>query len=131
MRLRLKYLFIELTRKCNMSCRYCLRGKSENKAISCEVLSHLLANISEIGQLTLTGGEPSLASRELENLVYCLRKYGVRIKGFVCYVNGAKHNPEFISAFLFTRSITSTCRRAVGLFLFSILFQPKYASLRH
>lgn len=98
MRLRLKYLFIELTRKCNMSCRHCLRGKSENKAISSDVLSHLLANVAEIGQLTLTGGEPSLAARELENLVYCLRKYGVRIKSFVCYVNGAKHNPEFISA---------------------------------
>lgn len=98
MRLRLKYLFIELTRKCNMSCKHCLRGKSENKAISYEVLSRLLANVAEIGQLTLTGGEPSLASRELDYLVYCLRKYGVQVKSFVCYVNGAKHNPEFISA---------------------------------
>lgn len=98
MRLKLKYLFIELTRKCNMGCKHCLRGKSEDKSVSCEVLSHLLANVTEIGQLTLTGGEPSLASRELDNLVYCLRKYGVRVKSFVCYVNGAKHNPEFISA---------------------------------
>lgn len=98
MRLRLKYLFIELTRKCNMSCRHCLRGKSENKTISREVLSRLLENICEIGQLTLTGGEPSLAARELDNLVYCLRKYSVRVKSFVCYVNGAQHNPEFVSA---------------------------------
>ncbi len=98
MRLHLKYLFIELTRKCNMSCKHCLRGKREDKSVSYEVLSHLLANVAEIGQLTLTGGEPSLASRELYNLVYCLKKYGVRVKSFVCYVNGAKHNPEFISA---------------------------------
>lgn len=98
MRLKLKYLFIELTRKCNMGCKHCLRGKSEDKSVSCEVLLHLLANVAEIGQLTLTGGEPSLASRELDYLVYCLKKYGVRVKSFVCYVNGAKHNPEFISA---------------------------------
>ena len=75
-----------------MGCKHCLRGKSEDKSVSCEVLSHLLANVAEIGQLTLIGGEPSLASRELDNLVYCLRKYGVRVKSFVCYVNGAKHN---------------------------------------
>ena len=98
MRLRLKYLFIELTRKCNMSCKHCLRGKSENKAISYEVIPRLLTTVSEINCLTLTGGEPSLAANELAYLTQKLEAYKVKINFFVCYVNGAKHNPEFISA---------------------------------
>lgn len=43
-----KYVFegltIELTRRCNMACRHCLRGDAQNRTISTEIIDKIIAD---------------------------------------------------------------------------------------
>ena len=59
-KLSYKELAIEVTRRCNMQCSHCMRGHAENHTISKEVVDRLLDEVSVVGRLLLTGGEPFL-----------------------------------------------------------------------
>ena len=70
MRLIFKNLMLEVTRKCNMQCAYCMRGESQNVSMDSDTVRNVFQNVSRIEQLTLTGGEPSLAPDVLLWIVY-------------------------------------------------------------
>ena len=53
-------LVLEVTRRCNMSCAHCCRGDAQNCDITHKVIDDAFANLSGIGSLVFTGGEPSL-----------------------------------------------------------------------
>ena len=55
-------LMIEVTRRCNLKCDHCLRGDAQNKDISTEYIDALLDQVTSIGSVTFTGGEPFLAT---------------------------------------------------------------------
>lgn len=53
-------LIIEVTRRCNMCCRHCLRGDSQNLDIDRKTIKDIISNIDAISSITFTGGEPTL-----------------------------------------------------------------------
>lgn len=53
-------LCLEVTRRCNMGCAHCLRGNAEDLDMSHETIEQVLGQVDVIGQVTFTGGEPSL-----------------------------------------------------------------------
>ncbi len=58
----LRYLMIEITRKCNLSCRHCYLGESSGIDMSVKTLEKVLDEFEQMGGLRLivTGGEPLL-----------------------------------------------------------------------
>lgn len=70
-----KYIFagltIEVTRRCNMACKHCLRGDAQNLTISKEIIDKIFTDTEDCFQLYIAGGEPLL---ELDLLKYLLDK---------------------------------------------------------
>lgn len=67
-------MYIEMTRKCNLQCKHCLRGDAQDKTISKEQLDKLMKNIFLVGNIFLGGGEPFLAKREVIYLLDQLKE---------------------------------------------------------
>jgi len=86
-------LVIEVTRKCNMECEHCLRGGAENLDMDMGYVKSLFQKIDYISTLTLTGGEPSLAWKVIDNVVVAAQTHEVEIGGFYIATN-AKHIPD-------------------------------------
>lgn len=72
-----KYVFkgmnIELTRRCNMACRHCLRGDAQDRTISTEIIDKIIADADNCIKLYIAGGEPLL---EPDRLKYLLDQVG-------------------------------------------------------
>lgn len=68
MGLVLDNLVLEVTRKCNLRCQHCLRGAAQRMDMLRHVMFRTLRDVSDIGTLTLTGGEPSMVPDVLDEL---------------------------------------------------------------
>ncbi len=85
----IEHLSIEVTRNCNLSCRHCLRGASSDSDLTFKVISSLAAGIQYVDILTLTGGEPGLASGAIDNVIDTLRTaHDFGIGAFYLSTNG-------------------------------------------
>lgn len=89
-------LIIEVTRRCNLSCIHCLRGDAEDKDLQPEVLDKLLSQVDSIGILTLTGGEPFLKPKIIQNIANKLMSR--RIGSFYIATNGTCFTPGCLKA---------------------------------
>lgn len=92
-----KNLMFEITRKCNMNCEHCMRGEQQDITMSSEVIKNVLDVTSEIDNLTLTGGEPSLAPNVIRCIVYHLKSRGIKLGSFFCATNAALYSEEFVN----------------------------------
>lgn len=81
-------LVIEVTRRCNLACQHCLRGNPQNVDISNETIDKALESITDIGMITFTGGEPSLAVDRIRYIYEQIKKRGIYLGGFYVVTNG-------------------------------------------
>jgi hypothetical protein len=95
----IEHLTIEVTRRCNLWCEHCMRGDPQDISIKSESIDHFLDNIQGIRNITITGGEPSLAIQEMKCLLKKLKKRGVDYYHFYLVTNG----------FIATRDFFHTC----------------------
>lgn len=93
-------LVIEITRRCNMSCEHCLRGEAQNKNIKLKYIDSLLSQCDSIGNVTFTGGEPSLNVPAIDYFLKKAKEMNVLIGGFYIATNGLTITEEFILACL-------------------------------
>lgn len=98
MLLKLNHLLLEVTRKCNMSCRHCMRGNSEDVSLDYTVIDRIFQDTRYIEHLCLTGGEPSLAPYVIRTILYRARRWDCRIGSFFCATNAKAYSPEFSDA---------------------------------
>ena len=89
-------LVIELTRRCNMFCNHCLRGDIENRDIDSVYIDSLLDQVTNISELTLTGGEPSLNVPMIEYILSELKRRNISLGGFYIATNGLVMKEEFV-----------------------------------
>ena len=80
-------LVIEVTRRCNMCCAHCCRGEAENIDITHEVIDRTLANLSGIGMLVFSGGEPSLNTEAIEYTLEVCKRKGISVSAFYVVTN--------------------------------------------
>lgn len=69
-----KYIFalsFEITRRCNLNCRWCAKGEPQNIDITKEIIDKTLDEISDckLHLIQITGGEPLLNPDMLVYLV--------------------------------------------------------------
>ncbi|MDD3626454.1 MAG: radical SAM protein [bacterium] len=87
-RTKLPYIIYEVTSVCNLRCRYCYNpwkrpGETDQKDNSYKLAKKALKQlfkVAEIDHVTMTGGEPFLAERFSEIVLFCrMEKKGVTI----------------------------------------------------
>lgn len=88
-------LTLEITRRCGMQCAHCMRGDPQDVQMSSDVIQTLCRKTRRIEELNITGGEPSLGSAALKELVYSLKKHDCKIGAFFCSTNAQAYAPEF------------------------------------
>lgn len=92
-------LALEVTRRCNMSCRHCMRGDAQNIDISDDILETVAQNIYPL-HVTFTGGEPSLNVEAIRQYFELAEAYGTMPRSFCVITNGKENREELASALL-------------------------------
>lgn len=92
----IRNIVVEVTRRCNMACSHCLRGDAENVNFDVEYLETLMKQNVLIGGLTLSGGEPSLATDVIKKIREVVLKYQPSIDNFYIATNGKDIPEEFV-----------------------------------
>lgn len=90
------FISIELTRMCQLKCRHCYKGESQESTISLETLDNLLKQTEIIGALHLTGGEPTLALEQIKFISKKLREYCIPLFYVEVVTNGFNKSEEFV-----------------------------------
>jgi len=93
-------LIIEITRRCNKACYFCLRGEAQNIDISDEILETFLKRFSYINTLTITGGEPSLAPQKIMRIIEIIKQNRISLNSFYIATNGEEASSEFVNSLL-------------------------------
>ena len=91
-------LLMEITRYCNLDCRHCFRGESQNAFMSTETIYNLLTNLDEINKLVLSGGEPFMAVKQLNDVADAIHRNGIKVNEISIITNGTILNTEVIRA---------------------------------
>lgn len=93
-------MIIEITRQCNLSCEHCLRGRKQNINIDPMLIDKFIQknNITSIGMLTITGGEPCMNSQGFLDIVNILKRHKVNIYGFYMATNGMFCDEKVLTA---------------------------------
>ena len=86
-------LCLEVTRRCNMGCAHCLRGDAQDVDISHAIIDEIFNQVDGIGQVTFTGGEPSLNVSAIRYFFQRAERAGKMPASFFVATNG-KANQE-------------------------------------
>ena len=81
-------LMIEVTRMCNKSCDFCMRGEAQNLSISREIIDSFFDDICDVKKIFLTGGEPLLELSTIEYIVESIIKHNFNLLNFQIVSNG-------------------------------------------
>jgi len=82
---------LEITRRCNLKCRHCLRGEAQNKDMDELLIHNFFKQVGSINSLTLTGGEPSLCPHLVKQVVDSCKYHKVEVSNFYVATNGVVH----------------------------------------
>lgn len=97
-KLIVKNLCLELTRRCNMCCAHCLRGDAEEADMQKETLLSIFSGLAEIGTLTFTGGEPTLAVERMEDALAFAKAGNIQVRQVYVVTNGKLVTDRFLKA---------------------------------
>ena len=73
-----------------MKCAHCLRGDAQKRDIHKEYITKTLEDVSSIGSLTITGGEPTLNIPAIRFILNELKRLEIPVGYFYMVVNGRK-----------------------------------------
>lgn len=118
-------LCIEVTRRCNMNCAHCMRGDAMNRDLDPALLDKLFSRLSGIGNVTPTGGEPSLNPAALLQIRDAILKYNIPVAGVYLVTNGKEITDEFLHNFLSLLLATEMDPEVSGLALSQDMFHDK------
>lgn len=90
-------LILEVTRKCNMKCRHCLRGSAQDLSMSKQTIQNALKGVSRITTLQFTGGEPILGLYQIRTILETIRENQIDVGWFWLKSNGIKYSAALIN----------------------------------
>lgn len=93
-------LMFEITRRCNMKCEHCLRGEAQDMDISPEVIDRVLDKVDYIGQISFTGGEPSLKPDIMLYILEKCQEKKIEVGSFYLATNAKEVSTQFLFALL-------------------------------
>lgn len=100
MAITVRNLILEVTRKCNMVCGHCLRGKAQNIDMSNDIIDMVFSQIGEIGNITFTGGEPTLNMKAIEYFTNTVIEKSYPLQSFWMATNAKEYSPKLVTTLL-------------------------------
>ena len=90
----------EMTRRCNMRCRFCSRGEAQDIDITKEIIDKALDELKnfDIGYLRLHGGEPLLNPDMIEYIVDRIIQRNIPVYQGIIFSNGTVFNASIKAA---------------------------------
>lgn len=88
-------LVLMITQNCNLKCAHCFRGDAEDINLTDETIENTFLKISEVGRLTLTGGEPLYSPATLERItkvIEAIKKNNILIHQIQIITNGVNYS---------------------------------------
>ncbi len=98
--MHIQNLILEITRRCNMVCKHCLRGDAQNLDMSKEIVDELLKRCDYIDSVTFTGGEPSLNIPLIRYFFEKAEEFEKLPESFFVITNGKVNQLELATEFL-------------------------------
>lgn len=95
-KLFIQNLGLIVTEKCNLKCRHCMRGGCTSKDMSPEVIDTVLDQVDAIGNLTICGGEPTLATPTIEKLFTSIIEHSTDLSFVTVTINGTIYSEELL-----------------------------------
>lgn len=92
----LNQLAVEVTRRCNMACRHCLRGNAENVDLTGLDIDSVLDQTEAIGRLIITGGEPTLNMKAIQHLANGIVQRGIPLMRVQIITNGLRYEDTLV-----------------------------------
>lgn len=91
---------LELTRKCNMKCDFCHRGKAQNLEITQDIIDKTFEELKDTLLLSIqfSGGEPTLALKMFDYAAERIIRNKIKIANVGIFTNGILLNPDFLSS---------------------------------
>lgn len=90
-------LSLIITERCNFNCAHCMRGESSNKVMSDDVISATLDQFEYIQNLTICGGEITLALNTLEKVFSYIIFNHIKIDMVNMVINGSIYSEKFLT----------------------------------
>ena len=81
-------LILEVTRRCNMTCRHCLRGECQNVDMPHEIIDRTFNGISSVDHITFSGGEPSMNIDAIRYTLEVVKERNISVNSFYLVTNG-------------------------------------------
>lgn len=111
-----KYIFalsFEITRRCNLNCRWCAKGEPQNIDITKEIIDKTLDEISDckLHLIQITGGEPLLNPDMLVYLVEQIIARQIQVASLVIPTNGTLINHEVKEVLEKLADYFSSCKK--------------------
>ncbi len=91
-------LALELTRKCNLNCGHCVRGRCQNVEMPDEIIDKVFSEVDKVGGLSFIGGETSLCADKLNKVYESLKAHKTEVDGITIFTNAVDISPECIQA---------------------------------
>lgn len=89
----------EITRKCNLKCAHCCRGKAQNITITKKIIDTALEQVAFIKNLFFTGGEPFLKPKIIEYIANKIINSNLLVGEIDITTNGTILNKKCIEVF--------------------------------
>lgn len=97
MAIRISNLVLEVTRRCNMVCAHCLRGKAQGLDMPNEVMDSLLDQCGEyLSNVTFSGGEPTIAVDRIRYFFEQVKERQISLGSFFIRTNAKKIPTDFV-----------------------------------
>ena len=94
-------LCLEVTRRCNMGCAHCLRGDAQDVDVSHTIIDEIFNQVDGIGQVTFTGGEPSLNISAIRYFFQRAERTNKMPRSFFVATNGKANQEQLAVALLY------------------------------
>ena len=91
---------VELGRMCNRVCKHCLRGPMEDVSIQMEYVKRTLSQCMGIDSITFSGGEPTLYSKEIIEIINFIIENRIEVHSFYIASNGEEYNHDLMCALI-------------------------------
>ena len=85
-----------VTDKCNLDCAHCLRGCKRDNFMSDEIIYKTLEQVIGVGNLSIMGGEPTLAIDRIEKIINSVIENNIRLDLFTITINGTIYSKDFL-----------------------------------
>src|SRR6056297_2670614 len=96
--MQLEILILELTRRCNMACKHCMSGKQQNEDMPRKYVHDFFSRVDVIQGLTLSGEEPTIAPKIIQEVAEEIIRTGIDIRNFFIITNGKEISEDFLTS---------------------------------